>query len=90
MDGKPLLENVRLMVPISSYMVNDLVLEVRLYDRLFHLADGYPVIREDEWDELPWPDKEVIRKEREENAKKREEEWSVFINYLNETGKILK
>ena len=68
----------------SSYPHNDLVLYFN-DDFNYYLYDANPP-------EVPdvWTNADEIRKIREKNAKKRENDWNKFINYLNETGKIVK
>jgi len=76
---------------ISLGPVNDLVfvVERNTITRNLYLADGFPVIRENEWDtNIEY--KEVMRKVRAENAKKREVEWDIFVKYLHKKGKIVK
>ena len=69
----------------SSYPHNDLVLYFNRDDFNYYLNDGDPA-------EVPdvWPNADEIRKIREGNAKKREDGWNRFINYLSETDKLIK
>lgn len=91
-NDKPLFSMRVIGENTGSGMIEDLVLIVYGYSRKFYLADGYPLIRKYEWDDFNWSDREAWRKardEREENAKRREVEWNIFIKYLSNAGKIV-
>jgi len=92
-EDKPLLENIQRRGGPLTTTYNDLVIVI---GNKSYLADGFPVIMESECDgigsEYGWDSvtKEKMRKERAENAKKREVEWNLFIRYLTDAGKIVK
>ena len=92
-EDKPLLGKIQRRGGPLTTTYNDLVIVIG--DKSY-LADGFPVIMESEWDgigsEYGWDSvtKEKMRKERAENAKKREVEWNLFIRYLTDAGKIVK
>ena len=85
-NDKPLFGKIPLTNPVSSIMVNDLILIMDEF-KIF-LADGYPIVQDDEWTKMI--NANNVKKERAENAEKRKEEWDIFINYLRKDGKILK
>jgi hypothetical protein len=84
--GEPLFESLFIEPGYSSYSYNDLIFV--FWESKFYLSDGYPMIQD--WESLPWPNKEEFRRLREENAKKRKSEWDKFIRYLTEDGKIIR
>lgn len=89
-NDKSLFINIKTRYTESgSTIINDLVFIVDGRSLKFYLADGYPLVRKDEWEDLYWNNKEELRKEREENAMKREVEWGIFIKYLSDKGKIV-
>ena len=89
---KLLFEDIPFTSPVSSTMINDLVCvigDTGAWDAIF-LVDGYPVIRDEDWETLSWPNKDEVRRLRDENFKKRETEWNIFIRYLRDTDKIVE
>ena len=83
LNKAPLFEST-VVSNISSVLINDLVLFYSIVESKYYLNDGYPEISD------VWSNAAEIRKNREKNAKKREKNWNKFINYLSETGKIVK
>jgi len=91
-NGKLLFKNIQIRQTDTSLgPVNNLVfvVERNTITRNLYLADGFPVIKENEWDTND-EYKVVMRKARAENTKKREVEWDIFINYLKNKGKLIK
>ncbi|MDR3140444.1 MAG: hypothetical protein LBU37_01750 [Tannerellaceae bacterium] len=73
--------------------VNDLVFQIdtkkqdgfyRPAEFKYYIQDGYPAL------ENLGPDGEEAQRLREENAQKREAAWNAFVQYLNDTGKIVE
>ena len=95
-EDKPLLENILLVHFLTATATNNLVL-VNARGNKFYLADGRPVVRENEWDDITWTfgiadietTIEIAQRERGENAKKRETEWNLFISGLSDAGKLV-
>jgi hypothetical protein len=89
---KLLFKDIPFTSPVSSMMINDLVCvfgDIDAWEAIF-LVDGYPIIRDEDWEDLPWHNKDEVRRTREENFKKREAEWNIFIRYLRDTDKIVE
>ena len=82
--------NTRFTNPLMSWSINDLVFYIDFLEtdnknvHKFYLKDGYPEISD------VWENKEIIRAEREMNAKSRENEWNTFITFLKENGKYIE
>ena len=91
-NDKILFKNVRTINTQSGGSTfNDLVFVADLYpySNKLYLSDGYPVVMETEW--YRYGDNEYVKeiqKEKEENAKKRELEWNIFIRCLTDSDKI--
>ena len=83
LNKAPLFKSICVVSNYSSVMINDLVLFFDMDDSKFYLNDGYPEISD------VWPNAVEIRKIRERNAKKRENNWDKLINYLSASGKII-
>lgn len=85
-EEEPLFNSIPITTAISSLMYNNLVLISMIYDSKFYFTKGYPEIAEVWDDDL----KNKTRKEREEQFKKYEAGWDIFINYLKDAGKLIR
>ena len=83
LEDKLLFENITVRGGVHSFPLNDLVL---IWGGKFYLADGFPVCIYS----YGLEDQEMLRKEREENTKKREVNWNLFIKSLSDAGKIVR
>ena len=81
-DGSTILESVSLLAVSSSFVHNDLVL-VMDGTNLF-LLDGYPSL------DVLGSNKSEAEQLRKENSNKRSANWNKFIDYLQDTGKIIE
>ena len=79
------------VLPIASYLINDLVLHAPELDGKFYLQIGYPTAVF-----VERPDGSIgsnISAENiaicEENEQKRAKEWEEFIDWLKDTGKLI-
>jgi hypothetical protein len=91
-EGAPLL-SATVLTSDNPQTVNDLVflIDTKKQDGFYrpgefkyYIQDGYPTL------ENLGPDREEAQRIREENTGKRETGWNTFINYLNDTGKIVE
>ena len=92
---KELLINATVIASDAPQTVNDLVFLIDVEKRekgyypdefRYYFLDGYPAL-----DEIADSrEREEARRIREINAQKREVKWGAFLDYLTETGKIVK
>jgi hypothetical protein len=75
---------------LSGKVIDDLVFILRsdMNERLY-LMDGYPAL---DWigSNHDSDEEAASRKKRAENVQKRAEEWELFINYLQDAGKLVE
>ena len=82
LDGSSVFESIPMQLQYSSLVHNDLVLVI--IDTKYYLLDGYPSL------ESLGANKVESEKVRNENFEKRKANWTKFLNYLRDAGKIVE